>query len=92
MPSQGGRSTRVLTTVPHEVPAGIIVAALEREGILASASGVLTAAYRTEVPGRVQILVRGEDLPRARDVLARIEQEADDIDWSQVDVGTPADA
>lgn len=60
----------VLTTVSTEVLASVIAAKLQSEGIPAEVSGALTSGFRTEVPGGVQVLVRPEDLERAREVLA----------------------
>jgi hypothetical protein len=59
----------VLTTVPTEVQAALIVAALCEQGIEAQTIGELTSAFRAEVPGGVSILVRQADLNRARVVL-----------------------
>lgn len=69
--------------------AGIIVAALEQNGILATMSGEATAGMRAEAPGWVQILVAEDDLPRAKTVLDEVRHEGDEIDWSQIDVGEP---
>lgn len=76
----------VLTTAPNEMEAGIIVAALEREGIKATMSGAETAGFRVGVPGEVQILVAEADLAAARQVVddADAADEADedfDVDF-----------
>jgi hypothetical protein len=71
--------------------AGIIVAALEQNGIRATMSGETTAGFRAEAPGWVQILVAQDDLSRAQAVLKEVRREANEIDWSQVDVGEPTD-
>ena len=63
----------VLTSVPSEAQAAMIVAALEREGIKAHAQGSLTSGFRAEAPGNVQLLVRQADLARARTLLQAIE-------------------
>jgi hypothetical protein len=34
-------------------------------------------------------MVATKDLERAKEVLAQVQEENDDIDWSQVDVGEP---
>lgn len=91
MESDGDDKLRVLTSTPHELHSGMIVAALEREGIRARAAGALTAGFRAEAPGWVKILVFEEDLERARDVLRNVETDEEPIDWSQVDVGDPED-
>ena len=76
----------VVTTAPNEMEAGIIVAALEREGIKATMSGAETAGFRVGVPGEVQILVAEADLAAARQVVddADAADEADedfDVDF-----------
>lgn len=83
---------QVLTSVPHEMEAGLIVAALGQEGIRARASGILTAGFRAEAPGEVRILVLEDDLSRAQDVLESIrEDDGRTVDWSEVDVGDPVE-
>jgi hypothetical protein len=81
----------LLTSAPNEMEAGIIVGALEEEGIKAAMSGVYTAGFRAEAPGWVQVLVAVKDLPRAQAILAGVQAHRDDVDWSQVDVGEPED-
>jgi len=63
----------VLTAVPNEAHAAMIVAALGHEGIKAHAQGSLTSGFRAEAPGNVQVLVRQADLERARELLESIE-------------------
>jgi len=63
----------VLTSVPSEAHAAMIVAALEREGIKAHAQGSLTSGFRAEAPGNVQVLVRQADLGQAHALLKAIE-------------------
>lgn len=81
----------LLTSTPLEVQAGIIVGALEQNGIKATMAGQTTAGFRAEAPGWVQVLVAENDLEKARSVLTKLRQESDEIDWSQVDVGEPED-
>jgi hypothetical protein len=81
----------LLTSAPTEMHAGIIVAALEENGVKSTTSGEATAGMRAEAPGWVQILVTEEDLPRAQAVLQEVLRESSDIDWSQIDVGQPED-
>jgi hypothetical protein len=79
-----------LTSTPLEMEAGLIVSALEENGIKATLSGENTAGFRTEAPGWVQVLVAEEDLPRAQRVLEDSRRNhSDEVDWSQVDVGEP---
>ena len=81
----------LLTSTPLEMQAGIIVGALQENGIKATMAGQTTAGFRAEAPGWVQVLVAEEDLPRARAVLEELRRESKDIDWSQIDVGEPED-
>ncbi len=76
----------VLTAVATEVEAAMIVDALKDEGIAASAEGGLTAGLRAEVPGEVRVVVRHEDVDKAKNVLVEFEKGRADIDWSQVDL------
>ena len=79
----------VLTSVPSDLEAAAIVAALAARGVEASTTGGYTAGFRAEAPGNVNVIVRQEDLHRARQALAENEWEQTDVDWSQVDVGEP---
>lgn len=89
--SDDPNAPEVLASVPNDIEAAAIVAALEAEGIGASATGGYTAGFRAEAPGDVNVIVRRHELQRAKQVLAEIEGASDDIDWSQVDVGEPED-
>ena len=80
-----------LISAPHESAAGMIVAELEDEGIKATMAGENTADFRIGVPGWVDVYVAEKDLPRAQEILLRVQAENDHIDWSQVDVGEPED-
>jgi hypothetical protein len=80
-----------LTSVRNEMEAGIIVGALDAEGIKATMSGVYTSGFRAEAPGWVEVLVTEADLPRAQAVLEQVRSDRTDVDWSQVDVGEPED-
>ena len=81
----------VLTTAPNEMEAGIIVAALEREGIKATMSGAETAGFRVGVPGEVQILVAEADLAAARQVVDDAEEADEADDDFDVDFDDDAD-
>jgi hypothetical protein len=71
--------------------AGIIVGALEEEGIKGVMSGIYTAGFRAEAPGWVKILVAERDVERAQAILADARKHDDKVDWSQVDVGESED-
>ena len=77
----------VLTTVPTEAEAAMVVNFLEAQGIAAMAEGGLTSAFRAEAPGRVRVLVRQSDMARAKAALADLQQDLSEIDWSNIDVG-----
>ncbi|MCH8839608.1 MAG: hypothetical protein IH831_02835 [Planctomycetes bacterium] len=79
----------VLTSVRTDVEAVTIVGALAARGIEASTTGSYTAGFRAEAPGCVNVIVKYEDLDRARHAFSEIEQDQPDVDWSQVDVGEP---
>jgi Putative prokaryotic signal transducing protein len=81
----------LLTSTPLELQAGIIVGALEENGIKATMAGQATAGFRAEAPGWVQVLVAEEDLEPAKAVLEQLRRESREIDWSQIDVGEPDD-
>jgi Putative prokaryotic signal transducing protein len=79
-----------LTSTLLEMEAGVIVSALEENGIKATLTGVATAGFRAEAPGWVHVLVAEEDLPRAQSVLDEVRKnQSDEVDWSSVDVGEP---
>jgi len=81
-----------LTSVPSELEASLIVAALKDEGLDASMTGNYTAGFRAEAPGLVQVQVANSDLARAKSVLTDMDRDRDTIDWTQVDVGEPEEA
>lgn len=63
----------VLTRVPDELSALLIVGDLESQGVPAVVIGGLTAQLRAEAPGLVSVMVRRMDLPRAQAVLEQNE-------------------
>lgn len=77
----------ILADLNSETEAAMIVAALAEEGIEAFKSGGPVSDFKVGVPGHVQVLVRPEDLDRAREAFAHLKDEQGEIDWSQVDVG-----
>lgn len=64
----------LLATVATEFEAALMVNALEARGIAARSAGALTAGFRAEAPGRVQVLVRERDLAEARDILKELKE------------------
>ena len=80
-----------LTSTPREIEAATIVAALADHGVRATTTGTYTAGFRAEAPGWVHILVAADDLTRSQELLEDIRRETAEIDWANVDIGTPLD-
>lgn len=76
-----------LTSTPDESRAAMVIAALKDRGIDAVAEGGLTSGFRAETYGEVKVMVRREDMDRARAALAEYKDAVRDIDWDNVDVG-----
>jgi hypothetical protein len=74
----GAEDLVVLTRVPDELSALLIVGDLESQGVPAVVIGGLTAQLRAEAPGLVSVMVRRMDLPRAQ---ALLEQNAPPPGW-----------
>lgn len=89
------REPQVLASLYTETEAAMIVAALADHGIEASTTGGITVGLRPEAPGRVDIIVRKEQLAKAQQAYAQIQADLSDadseVDWSKVDVGKPED-
>ncbi|MCA9231560.1 MAG: DUF2007 domain-containing protein [Planctomycetales bacterium] len=79
----------VLASLRNELEASPIVAALAACGIMATTTGGFTADFRAEAPGEVRVMVKSQDLARAKTALEEFSQQQSEIDWSQVDVGQP---
>lgn len=90
MTDQAGDVT-TLVQVASEIEAEAIAAALEDRGIRAEAAGGYTAGFRAEAPGMVRILVRTEDLEKAKAALAEIQKDRAELDWSKVDISGDPD-
>ncbi len=82
-------SLAVLIEVPNEIEATLIANDLEAEGITSVLTGINTASFRAEAPGLVSVMVRHEDLDRARQIMLTVQNRAADTDWEHVDVGEP---
>ena len=80
--------TAVLTSVPSETEAAIVVSALDANGIRAE-TDEYTSGLRAGAWNWVNIMVGENDLARAREIFEEVQRENDHIDWSQVDVGEP---
>jgi hypothetical protein len=79
----------VIASAPNELEAGVIVAALEEEGIKSTMAGAAAGVFRIGVPGDVQVLVAQEDAARAKEIVRKGEEDREGVDWSDVDVGQP---
>jgi putative signal transducing protein len=79
----------VLARFPNEVDAGVIANVLKAEGIMASLTDVNTAFFLIGAPVLVSVMVRREDVDRARRILDTMRSGESDIDWENVDVGEP---
>jgi len=90
MSEQAGDVT-TLVQVATEIEAEAIAAALEEHGIRAETAGGYTAGFRAEAPGMVRILVRSEDLAKARVALEQIQKDRAESDWSKVDISGKED-
>jgi type III secretory pathway lipoprotein EscJ len=82
--------TAHLTSTPTESEAAIVIAALEENGIRATADEY-TSGLRAGAWNWVDILVAEDDLARAKEVLEQVQRENSHINWSQVDVGEKED-
>lgn len=81
-----------LRSVSTEREAALIVAKLQESGIRSTTEGEFTSGFRAETPGRVRVLVTEQDLLRAREILESVDAGDSEVDWSQIDVGDPADS
>jgi len=85
---QGNHNEKVVTLafLFSEVEAKLLSDALNQEGIHSEVAGFLTGSFRAEAPGRVKVLVREQDLGRAKELLDDYTKSKEEIDWSKVDV------
>ena len=74
MPEQSD-TLKVLTRVPSEVEASLVVLRLADYGIAATAVGGFSAEDRAEAPGSVEVMVKSTDLLAAEAALAFIQGE-----------------
>jgi len=65
----------VLTSCGSEPEAALLVNTLRDCHIQAEMTGALTANFRADVPGFVRVLVRGNDLETAREILKEYNKE-----------------
>ena len=82
-------SQEVLEQFPNEIAASVVLHELTLEGIWSVLTGVNTASFRAEAPGLVSVVVRQQDVERARQILESVRNPETPTDWEQVDVGEP---
>ena len=82
--------TSLLTSTPTETEAAIVLAALDQNGIRASSDAV-SSNLQAGPWNWVEIRVAEDDLPRAKELLEKVQRENAHIDWSQIDIGEPED-
>jgi hypothetical protein len=82
-------SPEVLTSVPNEGEAAVIVAMLAERGLKAYTTGDFKAGFHALALEEVNIMVRHKDLDHARIVLAENPnwQKRNEVDCSQFDTG-----
>ena len=76
----------LLTAVPTDLQAAVIVNALAERGVQATVTGSYTSGFRAEAPGWVSVVVRRMDLDLAKQTLAELKPSTSDVDWSEIDV------
>tara|TARA_R110002124_G_scaffold63470_2_gene173920 strand:- start:6623 stop:6883 length:261 start_codon:yes stop_codon:yes gene_type:complete len=59
-----------VTTAANELEGELIVALLKEHGIKATSTGGLTAQFRAEAPGVVEVLVMQDQLAAANSIIA----------------------
>ncbi len=83
-----------LTTAPNEYAAGVLRIVLTADGIpswLEPASGPFLQIMGASGIIPVRVLVRRAEIDRARETIEREREGSIDLDWSEIDVGEPAD-
>lgn len=83
-----------LTTRPNELDAGLICEVVRAGGVecvTRQASGAALGIFGASSFNPISVMVRRGDLTAARRLLEHRRSESVDIDWSEVDVGEPAD-
>ena len=76
-----------LASLRDAIEASTLVSFLESHGIHAELVGEFTSNFQVEIDSDAKVVVKENDIERARDLLARWEEERAAIDWSNVDTG-----
>ena len=79
----------VLTTLSSELEATAIATNLDARNINVRVVGGFLSEFKAETPAGIQLIVARADLDRARAVLAELQSDSSEVDWSDVDVGEP---
>ncbi len=82
-------NTKVLIKVPNPAEAAAIVEALQDAGIQATSDGYGVVGWQVEAPAMIRVIVHEDDYARARELLKQTREDAEAIDWDNVDVGSP---
>jgi hypothetical protein len=69
--SETNDNPALLTALPTEIDAELLVGRLRGHGIEAWVEGGLSSGFRAEAPGSASVYVRSSDLERARRVLGQ---------------------
>ena len=85
-PHGAGELTAIFASFSDEWEAGLVRDTLLAAGIPAAIAGGFTASFRADAPGRVRVLVRDRDLPKAAEALRQAREDARTIDWDAVDL------
>ncbi len=82
-----------LMSARSEFEASTIAESLRANGVPAEVFGTAAQMGQWEfgITNDAKIMVRRADLARAQDVLRAVKADSVDLDWSEVDVGAPAD-
>lgn len=89
MSTRDALDTRVLISVPNPAEAAAIVQALTDAGIQSTSDGNGVVGFQVEAPAMIRVLVHEEDYVRARQILEESRDDAEAINWDQVDIGVP---
>ena len=89
--SNRAEETVIVTQVDNELEAAMLIDALKEESIKAASAGGITAGFRAEAPGGVNILVHQKDIETARVVIENFNNEHFNIDWDSQEIGDELD-
>lgn len=81
-----------LTTARTDFEAQTIAEALRAQGIPTEVHGIVASTLQWDIASTdpIKVVVRREDLDRAKNTLRAIKADSVDIDWSEIDTGDRA--